>query len=135
MKDMVNSYGKNAGKVWTALNAYGPLNKEELIRKTRLKDNDFFAAVGWLARENKLSKNGSKYELKETNLADVIGSNAGKVWNALYTQADINVTSITEISKITRRDAYTALGWLAREDKIRTKTSKKNSKEIKYMLK
>ena len=131
MKNVVNIFGQNAGKIWTALNVYGPLSKDILINKTRIKENDFYKGLGWLARENKISKNGSKYELKETNLTDKIGVDAGKVWNVLNSQGDIDISTITKIAQINKRDAYSALGWLAREDKIKVFKDKK----INYGLK
>jgi len=131
MKNVINNFGRNAGKIWTTLNVLGPLSKTILVKKTRLKENDFYAGVGWLARENKIYKNGLKYELKETNLTDKIGVDAGKVWNALNSQRDIVVSTITKIAQINKRDAYSALGWLAREDKIRLS----KGKQINYRLK
>lgn len=125
MKNVVNIFGQNAGKIWTALNVYGPLSKDILINKTRIKENDFYKGLGWLARENKICKNGSKYELKETNLTDKIGVDAGKVWNVLNSQGDIDISTITKIAQINKRDAYSALGWLAREDKIKVFKDKK----------
>jgi len=131
MKNVVNIFGQNAGKIWTALNVYGPLSKDILISKTRIKENDFYTGLGWLARENKICKNGSKYELKETNLTEKIGVNAGKVWNVLNSQGDIDISTITKIAQINKSDAYSALGWLAREDKIKALKDKK----INYGLK
>jgi len=54
MKNYIDSFSRAAGKIWKALDKYGPLNQEELVRKTKLNKNDFFAGVGWLARENKI---------------------------------------------------------------------------------
>ena len=54
MKNVINNFGRNAGKIWTTINVHGPLNRSDLIKKTRLKENDFYAGVGWLARENKI---------------------------------------------------------------------------------
>jgi hypothetical protein len=131
MKNNVNNFGKNAGKIWKALEKFGPLDEVDLIKKIKLNRNDFYAGIGWLARENKIYKVGSKYHLGETNLTNNIGYNAGKVWNTLYTTQDVNITTIAEISQIKIRDAYHALGWLAREDKIQTT----QSKPLKFRLK
>lgn len=131
MKNVIHNFGRNAGKIWTTLNVYGPLSKNILINKTRLKEHDFYAGVGWLARENKIYKNGSKYELKETNLTEKIGGDAGKIWNVLNRQGIINVSTITNITQINKRDAYLALGWLAREDKIGIS----KGKQLEYGLK
>ena len=130
MKNTINNYGRNAGRIWTTLNVYGPLSKNTLIKKTKLKETDFYTGIGWLARENKICKIGSKYQLGETNLTNDIGNNAGKVWNSLNGTKDIDISTIAEISQIKIRDAYSALGWLARENKIQASTDK----NIKYKL-
>jgi hypothetical protein len=132
MRNILNNYGRTAGKIWKTLYEYGPLDEDNLIKKNRLNKNEFYAGVGWLARENKIFKNKNIYELRETNLTGKIGGAAGKVWNALYTTQNINVSSIAKISEITLKDAYSALGWLAREDKIKTKWE---NKHIKFELK
>ncbi|PNX47288.1 MAG: hypothetical protein BV456_11175 [Thermoplasmata archaeon M8B2D] len=132
MRNIINNYGRTAGKIWKTLYEYGPLDEDNLIKKSRLNKNEFYTGVGWLARENKIFKNKNIYELRETNLTGKIGGAAGKVWNALYTTKNINVSSIAKISEITLKDAYSALGWLAREDKIKTKWE---NKHIKFELK
>ncbi|MFX0125646.1 MAG: winged helix-turn-helix domain-containing protein [Candidatus Hodarchaeota archaeon] len=131
MKGNIDNFGKNAGKIWRALEKYGPLNETDLIKKIRLNKNDFYAGLGWLARENKICKFGVKYQLGDTNLTTDIGSNAGKVWHTLNTLQDINISTIAENSQITIKDAYSALGWLARENKIQTSKGKK----LRYKLK
>ena len=132
MRNIINNYGRTAGKIWKTLYEYGPLDEDNLIKKSRLNKNEFYAGLGWLARENKIFKNKNIYELRETNLTGKIGGAAGKVWNALYTTQNINVSSIAKISEITLKDAYSALGWLAREDKIKTNWE---NKQIKFELK
>jgi len=131
MKNNIDNFGRNAGKIWKTLEKYGPLNRDNLIKKNKLNQSDFYAGVGWLARENKINKIGTKYQLGETNLTNDIGTNAGKVWNTLNTTKDVDVSTIAEISQIKITDAYCALGWLARENKIQVSTGK----EIKYSLK
>ncbi len=131
MEIPVDKFGLNAGKIWKALEKYGPLNETDLVKKIKLNKNDFYAGIGWLARENKICKVGAKYQLGETNLTNDIGNIAGKVWNTLYTTQDVDINSLTELSNIKIRDAYTALGWLAREDKIQILTGR----EIKIKLK
>jgi len=131
MRDITKNFGRNAGKIWTALNVHGPLKRSSLIKETRLKENDFYAGLGWLARENKIYKNSQAYELKETNLTSKIGADAGKVWSLLNSQGKCNVSNIAKITKIKIQDAYSALGWLAREDKIRIS----KGRQINYVLK
>jgi len=132
MKNYIDSFSRAAGKIWKALDKYGPLNQEELVRKTKLNKNDFFAGVGWLARENKICKISTKYQLGETNLTNEIGNNAGKVWNTLNAKQDIDVSTITKISQITTRDAYSALGWLARENKIQASKGSEQKFKLIY---
>ena len=46
--------GLNAGKVWEALNAADGMGVKQLKKVTKLKDKELFAALGWLAREDKI---------------------------------------------------------------------------------
>ena len=50
-KDVI---GLNAGKVWEALNAADAMGVKQLKKVTKLKDKELFAALGWLAREDKI---------------------------------------------------------------------------------
>ena len=49
---------------------------------------------------------------------DIIGSNAGKVWIALYEGGRQNVKDLKKAVKMTDKELYAAFGWLAREHKI-----------------
>ena len=51
----INSIGNNAGLVWNALNANGRMTETKLKKETGLASAEFFAALGWLAREGKLN--------------------------------------------------------------------------------
>ena len=51
----INNIGNNAGLVWNALNANGKMTETKLKKETGLASADFFAALGWLAREGKLN--------------------------------------------------------------------------------
>lgn len=133
MPNLNEKFGRNAGKVWVALNSKGPLSEASLLRNTKLSENELYAAVGWLARENKIYKDGNLYRLGETNLTNTIGANAGKVWNTLNSQKEIDVSSISKITQINIKDAYSALGWLARENKIEGTKPKTN--QYKFKLK
>ena len=66
--DIINSFEQSVGKVWKALNSKGPLTENKLMRGTGLKNNMFYSAVGWLARENKICKEDTIYKLGKTNL-------------------------------------------------------------------
>ncbi len=46
--------GKNAGKIWNALNDNGAMSMSQVKKETTLKDLEVNLALGWLARENKV---------------------------------------------------------------------------------
>lgn len=46
--------GLNAGKVWRLLNDNKRWNYCDLKKASELSDRDLNAAIGWLARENKI---------------------------------------------------------------------------------
>ena len=135
MSKKIDEFGRNAGKIWTTLNAHGSLTQTKLMKKTKLKDFEFYAAVGWLARENKIYKKGTFYKLGETNLMDKIGGDASKIWQVLHTWGDIDVTYIHKLADIQEQDAYTALGWLAKEGKVKTKNVKPKDYQLHFGLK
>ena len=47
--------GTWAGQVWNALNESGKLTVQGLKKATKLKEKELYAALGWLAREGKVS--------------------------------------------------------------------------------
>jgi hypothetical protein len=47
-----------------------------------------------------------------------IGTNAGKVWNALKDQGEMTLTQVKKKTTLNDSDTNLALGWLAREEKI-----------------
>lgn len=51
----VETIGLNAGTVWQALNGADALGVKQLKKITKLKDKDLYAALGWLAREDKIT--------------------------------------------------------------------------------
>lgn len=133
--NVIEEFDHGAGKVWQTLNSFGPLTESVLLKTTKLDEKTFSAAVGWLARENKIRKSNIEYELGETNLTD-IGANAGKVWKALEAWGEIDLSGIIKLAQITEHDAYAALGWLARENKITTKHATKLKEPVlKFTLK
>ena len=115
----IDEYGHFAGKIWDALNIYGPLDKISLIDNTRLKLDDFFIGIGWLARENKISKEMNYYKLDNTNLTSEIGQNAGKIWKYLELKGPVEINSLLKSTKMNREETYSAIGWLSRENKIK----------------
>ena len=125
MNEIIKSFGHNAGKLLQTLETEGPQVQTKLMKKIHLRDEEFFGAVGWLARENKVCRDKRTYKIGETNLTEKIGSDAGKVWQALGMNNEFDISTISRLVKIEKKDCYTALGWLAREGKITTKVKVK----------
>ena len=126
MRDIIVEFDINAGKVWKALNSCGSRTESQLIENTRLSAKEVHAAIGWLARENKIYEDGKLFKLGETNLTVKVGENAGKMWYVLHTQGESDIFHISKLTQMDESDTYSALGWLAREGKINTKTSERN---------
>ena len=119
-------FGENAGKIWIALNGKNPLCKKDVMEIAHLTDSDFHTAVGWLARENKIAKDDKGcYKLDTTNLTSKIGITAGRVWKIMDIWGDVEFSTITRLADVDSEDVYTALGWLARENKIRINEKQK----------
>ena len=55
--------GLNAGKVWQLLSDYAKWSYGALKRKSGLKDKELGAAIGWLAREDKIVLSQEEDEL------------------------------------------------------------------------
>ncbi len=51
-------------------------------------------------------------------MKEKIGNNAGIVWMTLEGQPTKNLKDVKKLTKLTEKDLYAALGWLAREDKL-----------------
>jgi hypothetical protein len=134
MKTVIDEFGWNAGTVWKILNTQGPLKEDALLRTTRLAQDELWAAIGWLARENKICKENNMYKLGETNLVTKIGADAGKVWNTVAKQGEADITTIAKIAQIPEVDAYCAVGWLARENKVQCKKQRTKDPKIKVCL-
>ena len=119
MSEITNRFGENAGKLWTILNQKGCMKKDDILEITKLSDKDFFSAVGWLARENKVSEDEDEcFKLDNTNIGDEIGTHAGRVWKILDIWEDVDLESIKKLADLDDTKIHSALGWLAREDKI-----------------
>lgn len=58
-------------------------------------------------------------------MVEKIGINAGKVWTALDTSGRQNAKDLKKTTKLTEKDLYAALGWLAREGKVRLEEEQK----------
>jgi hypothetical protein len=111
--------GESAGKIWTTLNTQGCLKKKDLLKLTKMKEEDFYSGIGWLAKENKISKDVNDcFKLDATNLESEIGTYAGKIWKILDIWGDADFTTIKRLSDLDDDEVYSAIGWLARENKI-----------------
>ncbi len=53
---MIAKIGENAGAVWAALQN-GAQGVKAIKKTTKLKNEDLYMALGWLAREGKLTFN------------------------------------------------------------------------------
>lgn len=51
---MIETFGINAGKVWSQLDETGRQNIKDVKKVTKLTDKNLYAALGWLAREGKI---------------------------------------------------------------------------------
>lgn len=52
---MVEKIGIDAGKVWTKLDEKGRMNVRDLRNAIKLTERDTFLALGWLAKEGKVT--------------------------------------------------------------------------------
>lgn len=50
---------------------------------------------------------------------ETIGNWAGIVWQALNEDGALTIKEIKKVTKLREKDIYAALGWLAREDKVK----------------
>jgi len=119
VRDLSVKFGDSAGKIWKILSQKGPLHRDTLKKDIQLKNDEFFGGIGWLARENKIAlEEQGTLKLDDTNLTRKIGNNAGRVWKILDIWGDVDIHSITRLADMQEEEVHTALGWLAREDKI-----------------
>jgi hypothetical protein len=135
LSDIVSLFGEQAGTVWRTLHEKGPLPEMELRSLTQLTDQQLHAAIGWLARENKIRKENGAYLLGETNLIPTIGKDAGKIWKTLEIWGEVDAQSISRLSRVVEQDVFTAVGWLAREGKIDGVVRNIDEKKILFWLK
>jgi len=123
MINTIEQFGRNAGRLWEVLCTNGPLTESQLLDFTSLRPYEFYIATGWLARENKLSKDDDLFILDRTNLTGEIGTNAGKIWNLLSSRGEVDIPSISSLTGLSYEQTFSALGWLARENKIQINIS------------
>ena len=60
-----DTIGMNAGLVWNALNEAEAMGLKQLKKVTKLKEKELYAAIGWLARENKIDIQTNPEDEKE----------------------------------------------------------------------
>jgi hypothetical protein len=60
---MKEKIGNDAGRIWKVLDEQGAKSVKELKKATKLVDKEIYAAIGWLAREEKLAFNNVEEEL------------------------------------------------------------------------
>ena len=65
----VESIGTWAGLVWSALSEADVLGTKQLKKITKIKYKEVFAAIGWLARENKITLQPNEADEKEILVA------------------------------------------------------------------
>lgn len=63
----------------------------------------------------------------------IIGTNAGIIWNLLNNNQKWSINQLQEASGLSEKEIYTAIGWLARENKIEIDTTADN-KEAYYLV-
>ena len=126
MRSKIEKFGINAGKIWDVLNVKGALNKKKILETTKLNNKDFYLALGWLARENKIYREEkNNYRLDETNLTGEIGKIAGRIWKIIDIWDEVDMTSIKKLSGANDNQIYSGIGWLAREEKIKIDNNQK----------
>jgi hypothetical protein len=135
MSDIVSLFGGQAGTVWQILHVQGPLTESELLDLSHLSQPQLYAAIGWLARENKIRKENDTFQLGETNLIPSIGKDAGKIWRTLEIWGEVDVQSLSRLSRIVEQDVFSAVGWLAREGKVDGAIHTIDEKKILFWLK
>ena len=102
MRNLTSDFGDKAGKIYRALEQYGPMKKEKILEITNLNENEFHTAVGWLAREDKISEE-EQYRIQNTNLTGRVGSSAGKVWKIMDVWGEVDISTIRRIAKISEK--------------------------------
>jgi len=70
MIEMNEKIGSDAGRLWTVLNENGIKTVKEVKKLTKLTDKEIYAAIGWLAREEKLTFE-QKEDDKEFSLSPI----------------------------------------------------------------
>jgi hypothetical protein len=131
---IIENFGEAAGRIWRELDQRGSLNQNRLLKTVDLDEKLFFTAVGWLARENKISQYGLYYKLCPSNLEGKIGPNAGKLLHILTRFGGIDELYLPLLAELSKEEVYTALGWLAREGKVSAEVFQPTQPQICYYI-
>jgi len=51
-------------------------------------------------------------------MKEKIGNDAGQIWKVLDEQGAKGIKELKKITKLSEKEVYAALGWLAREEKL-----------------
>lgn len=65
---------------------------------------------------------------------ELIGTWAGLVWNALNEAETLNIKQIKKVTKLKDKELFTAIGWLARENKIAIAANPEDEKDFIFSL-
>lgn len=60
MERLEQEIGDAAGKIWKNLDKKGAMSKSRIAKETKLSTNLVNQAIGWLAREGKISQEKTK---------------------------------------------------------------------------
>lgn len=123
MTNLLEKFGVSAGKIWEKLSETELQPEAKLRRKTGLNKEEFYGAIGWLAREDKIRRKGRSYALGDTNLIGEVGANAGRIWKTLNIWGELDLPNLARLADLNDKELFTALGWLAREGKVESDPS------------
>lgn len=66
--------------------------------------------------------------------AEIIGSWAGLVWQALAEADVLGLKQLKKITKLKDKEVFAAIGWLAREGKVEIQTNPEDEKDLLFTL-
>lgn len=76
----------------------------------------------------------SNKQIFSTMNVEVIGVNAGLVWQALAAADALGMKQLKKVTKLKDKEVYAALGWLAREGKVNIDVDPEDEKELLIAL-
>lgn len=66
--------------------------------------------------------------------AEQIGTWAGEVWKALSEADTLGIKQLKKMTKLKDKELFTAVGWLARENKIDIQSNPDDEKDLLFAL-